>query len=437
MTGNADYIELQGLVDAAIENSGTVFIGRNYKIDRPLMVAKWDGLKYVQVCIEMYGNGRMWDNGKQSVIETTFNDAPAICVQVGKGCYFHNFTIKMPGHGIDKQFAVQAGIAFEAFGGVVPADGGYTNYPEYYRGGNVRTGSTGCSIKDVTVINAITGFVTSINGYTQNCDLLDFTNIRLQYCKYGWIGCQAQEKQNTITNVGVWTKMDTLFMFNKYGAKQPGHWIIDRGNLAGGVRSIVHRISSGWGPMTMRNIFAESLETIGTWVGGSGDMMSECFINLNYPEVTGAMPQYAMDAWNTKIKDCNIRYYGRQELPVLLYRAGAVEGGSYYQQPIVTKYGHDAHPKYRIDQNFYPSTSDVLSGEVVVQLQKGTAIPGQLVLFMQKSDWSFQGQGLVKSVSGVMVTIQYISRNITNLTNYRIGLYEKTTNSTALSAGTA
>ena len=421
---NSDWKELQGKIDDAVKTGGIVRVERNYKIDRPLIAHNWDGTRYGQAYLQIIGNATMWDRGQNSVIEATFSDAPVLSIQVGKGVIIRGLHI-IGKKGRNSQYSPQAALCIDPFSAYPPIDGGYPSLRDWYRGPLTRAGSTGVRVEDCTFANSIAGVITSPNGYTQNADMLTFENIRFIDCQYGFVGCQAQEKLNRVINVGCWTKMDCLFMFNRYGAKQPGHWILDGANIAGGVDSIIHRYSIGWGPMMMKNVFAESVQSIGIWYAGSGDIMSECVINLRYPEQTGYYPDYTLSARYLNIQNSNIRYYGRP-VPMLFYWAGEFEKNTQYLPPILNAYGHTPHKGLKVKQPFRYSTDTVSNHTATVYLNYGANVtPGAHILFMQMNDWSFKGQGQVASVSGDTVQLRYISPAIKDLSNYRIGVYEK------------
>jgi hypothetical protein len=154
----------------------------------------------------------------------------------------------------------------------------------------------------------VIGIIVSPNGQTGDADQLNFENIRFGNCKYGFVGCQAQENKNKLVNVACWEKSETLFVWNKYGAKQAGGYIIDGVNIAGGVKSIVNRHSTGKMQLTITNVYAESIDSIGNWTSTAGtDILSKASIGFNQSSVTDNQ----LDGAGLTINHSNIRYYGQ------------------------------------------------------------------------------------------------------------------------------
>lgn len=441
---NADWRELQGKIDSAINTNGEVIINRNYTIDQPLIAAKWTGKEYQQVYFKMTGKGSMWDNSAKSVIRATFKNAPIFSIQKGKGVIIKGVTFlgayssprsafgkSFDSYGDtscrDSRYSPYAGICIDPFSGKVPPDGGYPTLTAWYRGPQTRSGSTGIRIEDCTIGNVTIGIITSPNGYTQNAEIITLQNIRIGACKAGVAGCQSQEKMNRIINLGCWETCHTLFVFNKYGARQPGNWFIDGVNIAGNVANIIYRYSSGWGPMYMCRIFAENIESFGIWDGLSGDVLSEAFINFKYKNELGYLPEYQLFSRGLTVLNSNFRYYGELKQPLVLIGIRNSPTNSFYMPPVTNTYGWDStnFKGFNIEQPFYPSDAAVVDNKVAIRVRKNIVEPGQFVVFMQMGDWSYQGEGMITSVNGDMVTIGFISPSIKNLKNYRVGVYKK------------
>lgn len=399
---NKDWQELQGMInDARYSGTGIVTVARNYTIDRPLIIADKG-----QVSLTIQGYATMSDMGTRSVIRATFKDSAVINIQVGKGVIIRGLNIQGGGtDGTDSRYQVHAGIAIDPF----------------YSGS--RSGSTGVRIEDCTFNNLVAGVTTSINGYTQNAESITIQNCRMQAVKYGVIGCQSQEKQNRIINLQAWGPTNCLFVFNRYGAQQPGNWFIDGVNIAGSVDSIIYRASAGWGPLFMKNIFAESIKTIGFWYAGSGDNFSESVINLKLPEIAGSYGENALDGRYLPLQNVNIRYYGRTETPIVFYRIGPISGGSFYVPPVTGQYAWQPAPGYKITQPFQTSTDTVIGNKCVLIIKE--KFTGSHVIFLENGNQSFVGQGQIERVSNDTAFIRYISPSIKSLSNYRVGVYNK------------
>lgn len=425
---NNDWKELQSMLDSARTSpTGVVTVARNYIVDKPLIIHNWDGSKYNQVSIVVQGYATMWDRGQRSVIKATFNDAPILSIQTAKGVIIRGLNLQGPSIGRDSRYSPQAGICIDPFSGLLPADSGYPSLREWYRGPQTRSGSTGIRVEDCTVNNTTVGIITSPNGFTQNAEIITYQNIRLQAVKYGIVGCQAQEKQNRILNLGAWGPTQCLFVFNRYGAGQPGHWIIDGVNIAGGVDSIISRASTGWGPLFMTNVFAESIRTVGFWYAGSGDLFTNSLINLKFPNELGYYPENAIDARYLTMKDVNIRYYGATTTPMLLYRLAGFIGGAPYVPTIIGTYGWEVAQGYTLDQPFARTSDTVINNKTIAKLLYGKTMPtvGSHIVFMTMGDWAYTGQGQIERVSNDTAFIKWVSPPIKNLSNSRIGVYIK------------
>lgn len=425
---NKDWIELQGKIDAARTSAtGIVTIERNYMIDRPLVVYNWTGKEYGQVSISIQGYATMWDVGNRSVIKATFKDAPILSIQKGKGVIIKGINFQGAGSdGRDSRYSPFAAICIDPFSGNLPPDGGYPSLRSWYRGSQTRSGSTGIRIEDCTFNGVTVGVITSPNGYTQNAEIITLENIRTYAVKYVLVGCQSQEKMNRVINLGSWGPTKCVFVFNRYGAQQPGNWYIDGVNIAGSVDSIIYRVSAGWGGMTMDHVFAEQITSVGFWYGGSGDVFSKSLINLKYPEELGYFPENSFDARGLAIRDVNMRYYGKSETPMLVIQPAILEGGQAYVPVIKGRYGWDTTGNYRIKQTFLQSKEIVKNNKAVVFLKKGAQVKaGDHVVFMQKGDLAFAGQAQVDRIANDSVFLKYISPSIKSLEGINMGIYTR------------
>ena len=321
---NNDYIELQGKINQAVIDNSVVEITRDYVIDYPLVMARFEDGEYKQHSAKIIGNSTMWDvsNGN---IKATFSDAPILSIHKGKGNIVKGLNISGTGIGRDSRYSPYTALAIDPICGFLPPDGGYPGLKEFYQGSESKSGSTGIRIEDCTFNNVTVGSITSPNGHTQNAELITYQNIRIGKVKHGIAGCQAQEKLNRIINIGAWDECETLFRFNTYGECSSGQWVIDGVNVAGNVKELIYRSSHGYFPLFMMNVFAESLKRIGYWQSFVGDTMQNISIDFAYPEET-TLPDYHLEGGGVKIQNGQIRYYG-QEYPVILKGGRSDQGG--------------------------------------------------------------------------------------------------------------
>jgi len=317
---NLDYIELQGKINQAVIDNSVVEITRDYVIDHPLVMARFEDGEYKQHSAKIIGNSTMWDvsNGN---IKATFSDAPILSIHKGKGNIIKGLNISGTGIGRDSRFSPYTALAIDPICGFLPPDGGYPGLKDFYQGSESKSGSTGIRIEDCTFNNVTVGSITSPNGHTQNAEMITYQNIRIGNVKYGIAGCQAQEKLNRVINIGAWESCETLFRFNTYGEAKPGHWIIDGVNIAGNVDYLVYRGSHEYFPLMIKNVYAERLIGIGYWQTFLNDTLESSTIDLRYPEEMGFMPRSIIDAGGSSggltLRDNNIRYYGRGDVPMV------------------------------------------------------------------------------------------------------------------------
>lgn len=317
---NADYLELQGKIDEAVKTNGVVEVTRDYVIDAPLVMARFEDGEYKFHSAKIVGNSTMWDVGNGN-IKATFNDAPILSIHKGKGNIVKGLNLVGNGVERDSRYSPYTALAIDPVCKETPEDGGYPGLKEYYKGSEGKSGSTGVRIEDCTFNKVTVGAITSPNGYTQNAEMITFQNIRIGDVKYGIAGCQPQEKLNRVINIGAWSKCKTLFRFNTYGQARPGHWIIDGVNIAGEVDELIYRASHEYFPLVMSNIYAERLIKIGFWQTFLNDSLNNSNIDLRYPHEMGAMPKAIIDSGGSSggltLINNNIRYYGNKDIPMV------------------------------------------------------------------------------------------------------------------------
>lgn len=436
---SADWREIQGKIDEAIKTGGTVQLSPNrvYTIDKPLIAAEWNGTEYRQVYFRMEGNGSMWDNGKSTSIVATFKDAPIFSIQKGKGCVIRGITFKgayrapegLP-HGKpfetygdptcrDSRYSPYAAVCIDPFSGELPPDGGYPSLKSWYRGPQSRAGSTGLRFEDCTFTNTTIGFITSPNGYTQNAEIITLQNIRIGECKAGIVGCQAQEKMNRVLNIGAWEKCHTLFVWNTYGAGQPGNWIVDGVNIAGSVGNILYRISHGWFPLYMSNVYAEQVASVGVWQSLVGDQLKNASINLYLPDQQFGLADFALSGGGgVEVVATSIRYYGYEDWSILV--PGEYKGIN--EPQFSTGRGLNSLKNFNM---FLEQQLTVKDGKVAVKGTCAELKPGMLVTFFHNANWEYRGQGVVSEVNKDFFYVKYLSPAILKGGRFGVGIKKR------------
>jgi hypothetical protein len=340
-----DWQAIQNAIDFVVANEAkiktVVFKSARYKSSKPILIYSWNGKNYGQVTIDLIGQSSFFQgSGSGTVIDFNGNTSDfGIGIQVGKGCRiiglelvggfkppvltgfdffncsFSNFTDHVSR---DQGYSPYAGIVIDPFGYSVPSDGGYPGYTSFYRG-NSSGGSTGIEITDCFVSNFVVGLITSPNGQTQNAELLYVEKMQFENCKVCIVGCQAQEKLNVVKHVACWGGTHTFFLSGMgvggYGANTPGNWYIEGVNIAGAVVRLFAIGSGGYFPVYFKNVYTESLGSIGIATGGQPLTCEDCSLDLSYQQSSAIMDWQFTGTMH--FKDCSIRMYG-SNYPVTL-----------------------------------------------------------------------------------------------------------------------
>jgi len=436
---NKDWQELQSKIDTAVKYNGIVTIDRNYTIDLPLVAAKWDSVnnRYQPFTIQIIGRSRMWDVGVISQINYTGKDGFALGIHLGKGCMisgvnfqgayrspnitqaqffqsvFENYrdsTVR------DSRNSPNAAIVIDPFRDVPPGDGGYPGLQKYYRGKGGQGGSTGFTIDNCTFNNFTVGLIFSPNGQTANCELMTVSNIRIYNTKAGIVGCQAQEKSMKLSNINCWGRTHTLFVWGPYGNGTPGHYTINGVQIAGGVVRLVNRVSGGYFPLSINDVSTEMLGSIGLWQSLVGDRLSNSYIGFAPPDITGCYPAqghvYGQGfAAGILFDNCNIRYYGKPTLPILLNGSYKFTNCTFDQPPMDGYKGIDPHFGYTM-------TKVGQGNKKLISKQ----VPGSSIAYCHYGSWMWLG---IATVGPDSLTLINSSPNINDSTTYGHMLYKK------------
>lgn len=438
---NADWKEPQAKVDIAVMTNGIVNIDRNYTYDLPIVAAKWDSVnnKYQPFTIQIVGRSTFWDVGNISQLTYTGKDGFALGIHLGKGCVIKGINIRgtykspnitqaaffqssFKSYGDttcrDSRYSPHAGIVIDPFRDVPPPDGGYPGLQKYYRGKGGNGGSTGFYMRDLTFDNLTMGLVFSPNGQTANCENMTVEYVRIYNTKAGFVGCQAQEKSNSLYAVFCWGRTHTLFQWGGYGNGTPGSYTINRVQIAGGVVKLLNRVSGGYFPLTINDVFAESLGSIGQWQSSVGDKLSNSIIGFAPPDIAGSFPAsghvYGQGwAGGITFDNCVIRYYGKPYLPIL-FNGEYNTSNCTIDRPIWGYKGRgQTKPGFAID---------LISGDSGIYKLKNKLTPGSSIVYMNYQSWIFEGLGFVSSDS---TTIIYLSPNVMTNIPHGMGVYRK------------
>lgn len=378
----ADEVPIQKSVDMIVRNytkfHNLYFPNGKYKITKPIIAYNWDGSNYQFHTVNFIGETTFWEaSNAGSAIRATFSDSFALGIQLGKGCSirnlkfegayvapsltyaaFYDSTWNSYGNGgaRDSAFSPYSGIVIDPFTNrpVLPSDGGYpgtdafgVSLSSYYRGtsGDEKRGSTGITIDECFIQNFLIGIITSPNGVTLNAELIDIIRVQFSNVKGCIAGCQAQEKLNRASFLGCWGETHTILVFNKYGASsQPitsevGHWVIENVNVAGRNNTFCSRSETGYFPMKISNVYAESLGKIGEIKFTMGSTISDSVFDLEYPRagtVNDSAKSYYISAEGVcTFRNCLFRYYdGTGSLPMIFNGRFAFDSCRFTTPPI-------------------------------------------------------------------------------------------------------
>lgn len=449
-----DTSALQAWANELVKTHGVGYLQKKYKTSKPIVFASWveSTQRYGQISVTIFGDATMSDNHSKSQIIASHKDGPILAFHLAKGGGVYGVGLKgaylppkisrqllyksdLSSYGDptcrDTRYSPYCGIVIDPFSSTPPSDGGYPTLQEWYRGPATRSGSTGFTIKNVTISNVTIGIITSPNGYTQNAENLLYEDTRFADCKICFAGCQAQEKNNVIRRFQVWGTTHTVLVFNRYGIGQPGNYWVENGNLAGTVVHLINRSSSGWGKMSIRDTFAESISSIGYWYGGSGDLLDNCLLNMEYTENLGYLPSTTLMGKMVRIQNCQIRYYGRTTQPLLFPGNENGGGNTFYVPSIFKRYEWETwETGYKILKNIFYYTSDIVVDHTLNLKLKDINTAAQLIIgdhvvFMRAGNWEFFGQGKISKIEGYIVTVSYISPGVQDMTGINVGVYKK------------
>ena len=225
----------------------------------------------------------------------------------------------------DSRYSPHTGISIDPFTNRegVPADGGYPGLSKYYGASPLfssQTGSSNILIEDCTFYNFVVALSTSVNGITRNAEVITYNKIQFENCKLAVASCQDQEKNNILSNFACWGGTHTIFSNRSYGSADysymGGDWLVENGNLAGGIVRFINFQGSGYYAVTVRKVFAESIAEFGIYHSHIAMSASDCTFDLELPEVAGVHTIINASGENVIFRSCNFRYLGRPELSI-------------------------------------------------------------------------------------------------------------------------
>lgn len=305
------YNSIQKSINTCIENSiRNCFLPKgNYHIGLSLKIAYLYKGQYSAASVHFYGESEFWDNKTNIICDR--DGWFALGIQVGKGTEIDHLTFTgkfqsptTTGADYYNTPILSYGSPNLSYGIIVDYDGSLNS-----------SGSTGCKFHDLLINNFQVGISISPNAITFNAEILSFENIHFGDMRIGFQSGQAQEKANEIRGLWAWGKVHTLIQIGKNGKFQGAGYIIDRLNVAGACIRLFDIQQTGWYSTSIRNVFAESIATIGSLTTGDSKNIPPLSISnstFNFATISACGVQTLLTS-NSKsivLENCNFRYYG-------------------------------------------------------------------------------------------------------------------------------
>lgn len=331
-----NYMQLQAAINYQISTPGIeIFLSPGtYNYGHPLIFASKNQHGYSNIIPRLRGNVNAKNAAMGiSILHPTYNDAPAIAIQQGKGGYIKDLQI-IGNYTFSKNFSIlqidttsnwndgscrfnqsspYAGIAIDPFSDPVYYKGAYQMYPgltSYYISGMSHSGSTAITFSGLSIQCFVVGFVIT-PSYQQNGEIIHLYHSQIQNCYTAYAICQAQSKQCEVKDFECWGGTHTVFDNLNWGIRkgdQGGSPMIDGVNIAGYVHQIFDICNLAFHG-SFRNIFAETVFELGRIGGNAGASLEDCEIDFNADKITPS-PECHIFATNTIFINDILRMYG-------------------------------------------------------------------------------------------------------------------------------
>lgn len=359
-----DWFAIQKSINFVIAHNDKfnkdIFPDGNYLINQALICYKWNGTYYAFFTITLEGEGTFWNaSGTGSTITANFKNQFALGIQRGKGCkvrqlkfqglysnpatgyafYSQTFAQASDPTCKDSTTAAYGGIMIDPFtlSATLPIYGAYYTHVDWYRGAGGTGGSTGVEIEDCIINNFVVGISTSINGSTQNAELIKISKVQFTMDKVCIAASQSQEKMNVAEHLACWGGSYCFFSTDHYGAGTKGSWFIRDVNLAGENNMFVSNSAGGYFPSYFSYIWAEGLGKFGIIASNLSQSVENCSIDFAYPDQQFfGTPDYNIYG-SAQFKNCMFRYYGTN-WPITIYGAARFTDCTFGSTPVSMGY---------------------------------------------------------------------------------------------------
>jgi hypothetical protein len=285
--------------DYVIQHPATLIIPiGNYFISRPLMLQSIVKGQYQYFTIHMSGIMPNKSASEQYLSKITcgFKSGFGIGMQLGRGIVIENITIV-------GQYTVPYSVTnfnigtkkFSEWNDATITDTRYSPYagisidPYKNLPGNTATsGTSDVTIQNCSIHQFVVGIALSPNGQTQNDEMINILEDNIDVVKICIAVCQDQSKTVNIKGLKVWASTYTVVDGLNYGAGTGGGSVFcENWNIAGNCKELFNLSTSRF-PLSVKDIYAESLFRIGFVGNGTGTN----FVNCQLDFLTGnGMPE--------------------------------------------------------------------------------------------------------------------------------------------------
>lgn len=434
--GLDDSQAIQDAVDYAIANASTnkvIFSLGTYNIDSPIFLMKRSGITYSFFNLDVEGSSNTYGGRNTTKIVPSFNDKPAILIQLGKGVKISNLEIVgknvlsknvgeiladtgwTPSGARDNRCSPYCAIAIDPFGNDSTNGGGdaggYPNLGSYYTASGV-SGSTKIELNNLVISSFVVGIMLTPNNYTQNDEDISINHCMIDHSKVCIAIGQDQSRSVYVNDLICWGNVSVVFDSYHYGRQIGVPPRVNGANIAGGVRYLFISPSDRE-TLSFNNIYAESLWSIGYWgYNGSGysgkisnshiDLIDPTLYNENYPEThfhTSSLFQFD----NTYL-GC----YNNTAIPLLFTGNATIKftNVAFDALPLQTKFYDYSYLKFdnchfRYATNAYPSltTQDIVTLPTANNINKYAISPYAKYLIDDLTEYDIT-QGIEKIYLG-------------------------------------
>jgi len=364
-----DWYAIQKGINYIINNPSSVrtlyFPPGNYKISRPLIIARLVGRAYYQASINLAGpaNSKNLAVGAAQLLPS-FNNTFAIGIQTGKGIQIKDLILRGKFTFPDKLSHVQvdtlsfdewtdgqtrnntqspySGIVIDPFSDSTLYKDKNDMYPglhRYYQPGIGRGGSTSVQITGCSIRNFIVGVMIT-PSWQQNGELIDVIDCNISSNKVAYAMGQAQSKECHVQRLMCWSQTHTVFDNTTYGIHQADGAavpMVDGVNIAGSVKQLCNINAPSFGG-SFRNVYAEELWRIGYINGASTISFENCQFDFSTYGPGIPYPDFFVQGSGASFHGCMLRHYtgGRGMRLILSGARNSYEGGNMNEPPVTT-----------------------------------------------------------------------------------------------------